>query len=90
MCTNTLRQGVPILSGKVYQLSGKVYQKLEHASGAVSAAYTITIEATAKPVVHGPCRQPVALLPKIKKHLKEMERERRITKVFQTKDWVNS
>jgi ribosomal protein L25 (general stress protein Ctc) len=42
------------------------------------------------PVVHGPRRQPAALLPKITSKLKEMEKEEHLAKVTQPTDWVNS
>ena len=42
------------------------------------------------PVVHGPHRQPAALLPKIIAKLKEMEKEGHLAKVSQPTDWVNS
>ena len=44
----------------------------------------------ATPVVHGPRRQPAALLPKITAKLKEMEKEGHLAKVSQPTDWVNS
>ena len=47
---------------------------LENASGAMPGTYSIKIDPTAKPVVHGPRRQPAALLPKIVDKLKEMEK----------------
>ena len=50
----------------------------------------IKIDPTAKPVVHGPRRQPAALLPKIKDKLKEMENDGHLAKVIQPTDWVNS
>ena len=52
--------------------------------------YYIKMDPTAKPVVHGPRRQPAALLPKIVDKLKEMEREGHLAKVMQPTDWVNS
>ena len=70
----------PILSGKAYQgpyLVQRVHQldtdlrelldrhpDLENASGAMPGTYSIKIDPTAKPVVHAPRRQPVAILPK--------------------------
>ena len=41
-------------------------------------------------MVHGPRRQPAALLPKIVAKLKEMEKEGHLAKVTQPTDWVNS
>ena len=37
--------------------------------------YSIKIDPTVKPVVHGRRRQPAALLPKIVDKVKEMEKE---------------
>ena len=62
---------------------------LENASGAMPGTYSIKIDPTAKPVVHGPRRQPAALLPKIVDKLKEMEKEGHLAKVMQPTDWVN-
>ena len=96
----------PILSGKACQslnLVQRVHQldtdlkelldrhsDLENASGAMPGTYSIKIDPTAKPVVHGPRRQPAALLPKIVDKLKEMEKEGHLAKVMQPTDWVNS
>ena len=63
---------------------------LESASGAMPGTYSIKIDPTATPVVHGPRRQPAALLPKIVAKLKEMEQEGHLAKVTQPTDWVNS
>ena len=52
--------------------------------------YYIKMDPTAKPVVHGPRRQPAALLPKIVDKLKEMEKKGHLAKVMQPTDWVNS
>ena len=61
-----------------------------HASGAMPGTYAIKIDPTAKPVVHGPRRQPAALLPKVVDKLKVMEKEGHLAKVMQPADWVNS
>ena len=45
--------------------------------------YSIKIAPTAKPVVHGPRRQPAALLPKIVDNLKKMKKEGHLAKVMQ-------
>ena len=66
------------------------HPELEQASGAMPGTYTIKIDPTAMPVVHGPRRQPAALLLKIKKKLKEMESEGHLARVTQPTDWVNS
>ena len=63
---------------------------LQNASGVMPGTYSIKIDPTATPVVHGPRRQPAALLPKIASKLKEMEREGHLAKVTQPTDWVNS
>ena len=52
--------------------------------------YSIKIHLTVTPVVHGPRRQPAALLPKITSKLKELEKEGHLAKVTQPTDWVNS
>ena len=52
--------------------------------------YSVKINPTVKPVVHGPRRQPAALLPKITTKLKEMERKGHLAKVKQPTDWVSS
>ena len=64
----------------------------ENASGATPGTYSIKIDPTAKPVVHGPRRQPAALLPKIMDKLKEMEKEGHLGKTMQliATDWENS
>ena len=96
----------PILSGKACQaliLVQRVHQldtdlkelldrhpDLENASGAMPGTYSIKIYPTAKQVVHGPRRQPAALLPKIVDKLKEMEKGGHLAKVMQPTDWVNS
>ena len=63
---------------------------LQNASGVMPGTYSIKIDPTAAPVVHGPRRQPAALLPKIVSKLKEMEKEGHLAKVTQPTDWVNS
>ena len=40
---------------------------LQSASGAMPGTYSIKIDLTGTPVVHGPARQPAALLPKIRR-----------------------
>ena len=66
------------------------YPDLLSASGAMPGTYSIKIDPKATPVVHGPRRQPAALLPKITAKLKEMEKEGHLAKVSQPTDWVNS
>ena len=94
----------PILSGKACQalnLVQRVHQldtdlkelldrhpDLENAPGAMPGTYSIKIYPTAKPVVHGPRRQPATLLPKIVDKLKEMEKGGHLAKVMQPTDWV--
>ena len=60
---------------------------LQNASGAMPGTYSIKIDPTATPVVHGPARHPAALLPKI---LTKLEKEGHLAKVTQPTDWVNS
>ncbi|PFX30265.1 Retrovirus-related Pol polyprotein [Stylophora pistillata] len=66
------------------------YPNLQSASGAMPGTYSIKIDPKATPVVHGPRRQPAALLPKIIAKLKEMEKQGHLAKVSQPTDWVNS
>ena len=66
------------------------YPDLQSASGAMPGTYSIKIDPKATPVVHGPRRQPAALLPKIIAKLKEMEKEGHLAKLSQPTDWVNS
>ena len=96
----------PILSGKVCQALDLIqrvhkidvnleellnqHHDLQNASGVMPGTYSIKIYPTATPVVHGPRRQPAALLPKIVSKLKEMEKEGHLAKVTQPTDWVNS
>ncbi|CAB4027032.1 Hypothetical predicted protein [Paramuricea clavata] len=96
----------PILSGKVCEALNLVkriheidhnlkelliqHPDLENATGSMPGTYSIKIDPTVTPVVHGPRRQPAALLPKITSKLKEMEKEGHLAKVTQPTDWVNS
>ena len=66
------------------------YPDLQSASRAIPGTYSIRIDPKAAPGVHGPRRQPAALLPKIIAKLKEMEKEGHLSKVSQPTDWVNS
>ena len=66
------------------------HHDLQNASGVMPGTYSIKLYPTATPVVHGPRRQPAALLPKIVSKLKEMEKEGHLAKVTQPTDWVNS
>ena len=95
-----------ILSGKVCQALDMIqrvhkidvnlkellnqHHDLQNASGVMLETYSIKLYPIATPVVHGPRRQPAALLPKIVSKLKEMEKEGYLAKVTQPTDWVNS
>ena len=97
---------MPILSGEACKSLGLVqrvhqidpsltemleeYPDLENASGSLPGTYSIKIDPTAQPVVHGPRRQPAALRSKIDKKLREMETQGHIVKVKEPTDWVNS
>ena len=96
----------PILSGKVckaFDLVKRIHEidhnlkelliqhpDLKNATGSMPGTYSMKIDPTVTPVVHGPRRQPAALLPKITSKLKEMEKEGHLAKVTQPTDWVNS
>lgn len=56
---------------------------LENATGTMPGTYSIKIDPTATPVVHGQRRQTAALLPKNAEKLKEMEKEGHLAKVTQ-------
>ena len=58
--------------------------ELKNASGAMPGKYSIKINTTVKPAVHGPRRQPEALIPKIKEKLKEMGNEGHLAKINTT------
>ena len=79
-------------SGRSYKLATDLKElldqqlDLQRASGAMAGTYSIKIDPTATPVVHGPQRQPAALLPKIMAKLKEMEKEGHLAKVTQPTD----
>ena len=66
------------------------HHDLQNASGVMPGTYSIKLYPTATSVVHGPRRQPAALLPKIVSKLKEMEKEGYLAKVTQPTNWVNS
>ena len=51
------------------------YPDLQSASGAMPGTCSIKIDPKATPVVHGPCRQPAALLPKIIAKLRKWKRK---------------
>ena len=59
-------------------------------TGTLPGTYTIKIDPTVTPVVHGPRCQPKALSAKIRTKLKEMEADGHITKVTEHTDWVSS
>ena len=60
---------------------------LQSASGAMPGTYSIKIDPTGTPIVHGPARQPAALMSKIFAKLKELEKERHLAKVTQPTIW---
>ncbi len=66
------------------------HPELDKATGDLPGTHSIKIDPTVTPVIHGPRRQPAALLPRIIEKLKEMESEGHIAKVTQPTDWVNS
>ena len=99
------RKQKPLLSGKVCQALDLIqrvrkidvnleelldqHPDLQNASGVMPGTYSIKIDPTATPVVHGPCRQSASLLPKIVSKLKEIEKEGHLAKITQPTDWVN-
>ena len=65
-------------------------EELKKATGMLPGTYALRIDPTIPPVIHGPRRQPQALIPKIKAKLDEMECEQQITKVTEPIDRVSS
>ena len=66
------------------------YPELQHATAALPGTYSLKIDPSVPPVVHGPRRQPQALRNKISAKLDEMEQEGQIARVTEPTDWVNS
>ncbi len=58
--------------------------------GTLPITVSLKIDKTVTPTVHGPHRQPRALIPRIVEKLKEMEDNGHITKVTEPTDWVSS
>lgn len=91
----------PLLSGeaskklrlieRVHKVTGlENFPELKKTTGTLPGTYQLRIDPTVTPVIHGPRRQPRALIPKIKAKLNEMECEKHITKVTEPTDWVSS
>ena len=91
----------PLLSGSASKQLGLIerihkiksledFPDLKKATGMLPGTYALRIDPTIPPVIHGPRRQPQALIPKIKAKLDEMERGQQITKVTEPTDWVSS
>jgi transposase InsO family protein len=91
----------PLLSGEVSKQLGLIerihvtdeidkYPELKTTTGMLPGTYTLKIDPTVKPVVHGPRRQPKALADKVVEKLKEMEKEGHIITVTEPTDWVSS
>lgn len=59
-------------------------------TGTLPGKYTIKVDPSVKPVVHGPRRQPQALKKLIIEKLDEMESNKAIVKCDEPTDWVNS
>ena len=73
---------------RVYGL--EQYPELKMTTGTLPGKYSLKIDPSAKPVVHGPRRQPRALMPKIVDKLHEIERDKHIMKVTEPTHWVSS
>lgn len=88
----------PLLSGDICSQLGMIeriniidkYPELAKTTGTLPGTYSLKIDPSVPPVVHGPRRQPRALLDKIVAKLKEMERDGHITRVTEPTDWVSS
>ncbi len=94
-------QQEPLLSGEASKKLGLIerihkvkgleeFPELMKTTGTLPGTYGLRIDPTIQPVIHGPRRQPQAIIPKIKAKLDEMEREQHITKVIEPTDWVSS
>lgn len=66
------------------------YPELKNATGTLPGTYSLKIDPTVKPVVHGPRKLPQALTHTVIDKLKEMEANGHITKVTEPTDWVSS
>ena len=68
------------------------YPELKLTTGTLpgSETYSLKIDRTVPPVVHGPRRQPRPLVSKVIAKLHEMEKSGHIRKVTQSTDWVIS
>ena len=66
------------------------YPEVEKGTATLPGTYSLKIDATIPPVVHGPRRQPQALRGKIRTKLNEMVKEGHIARVTEPTEWVNS
>lgn len=66
------------------------YPEVNETTAMLPGTYSLKIDPTVPPVVHGPRRQPQALRQKICAKLEEMTREGQIAKVTEPTDWVSS
>ena len=66
------------------------YPELQQTTAMLPGTYTLKIDPSVPPVVHGPRRQPQALRDKINAKLDEMVKDGHITKVTEPTDWVSS
>ena len=91
----------PLLSGNASKKLGLIqrihtidemakYPELRQATGTLPGTYSLKIDPTVQPVVHGPRRQPRPLVSKVIAKLREMEDNGHITKVTEPTDWVSS
>jgi hypothetical protein len=89
----------PLIIGSIAQELGLIprihsikalFQELEKMTGTLPCVYSLKIDPTVPPVVHGPRRLPQALIPEIIAKLKEMEAEGHIKRIQEPTDWVSS
>ena len=66
------------------------YPELKQTTATLPGMYSLKIDPTVKPVVHGPRCHSLALLQKIKSKLGEIEQAGHISKVTEPTDWVSS
>ena len=66
------------------------FTNVKKATGVLPGLYSLKVDPSMRPVVHGPRRQPCALAAKIKAKLDEMVSEQHIVRVTEPTDWVSS
>lgn len=66
------------------------YPEVKNATGTLQGTFSLKIDPTVTPVVHGPRKLPEALTQRVINKLKKMEADGHIKKVTEPTDWVSS